>query len=217
MPKSVDSIVAYCNEILPNRLQTTTIVTFLDEAFKTIRHYTPDTTNWTTQTVSSQAQYTLPNNINVRDILQFHISNTTYNSTTVVSSTLCWDEYNFVGYRDYYKARSYRRATTNNSTTYAERIVINPIPTDVIYIKVLHWDYPVTSDSTTIIKNDFMVDYLQSKTLAKIAKTGHHPRIDLANNYELDAEEALMKLKRERSHVENELAPRHLSYKEWWR
>jgi len=214
MNKSISSIISYVNEVLPNAVQSTTLNTFIDEIVRTVKHYTPNIAVWSTQTVADQQAYTLPDHINVRDIISMHISNTTYNATTLVTSTLDWNPYRFVGYEDREKGLAYFRATTVGSS--AERICLSPIPDDVVYMKTMYWGSPQTSESTDIIKNDYMVDYIQNKLLAMIAKTGTYPRIDLANNYELEAMQNLTRLKLERKKVERELKERFKGYKDWW-
>jgi hypothetical protein len=125
-------------------------------------------------------------------------------------------EYQLGGYNQRNEGSKYFRATTQGSS--AERIGISPIPSDVVYYKVSYWDYPNTSNgTTTIVKNDYMVKYLQSKLLSRMCKVGQYPRIDMANNYEVEAMEALSILKREREEVENTMTPNRISYKDWWR
>lgn len=212
--KSIADIKLLVDEFIPNRVQSTTKNKLIDEIARTIRHYTPDVKVWSTQTVANQQVYDLPTHIRVDDIIRFEFSPTTYNSTTVVSSTLYWDFYKFVGYEDRNKSNIFYRGTTKASES--ERVGINPIPEDVNYIRVMYWDYPQTSDSTDVIENDYMTDYIQYKLMARIARIGNHPRIDLSNNYEIEAEAALRKLKQDREKIKLALSPKRISYKDWW-
>jgi len=217
MPKTITDIINYVNEILPNRAQSTTINTFIDDAAKNVRLWTPDVIDWSTQTVANQQTYNMPSNIRINDIVSFHITQTTYNATTLVTSTLDWREYKFAGYEDRYKGDIFFRATTGNSSINADRICLSPIPDDVVYFKALHWDYPNTSmGTTTIIKNDYLISYIENKVMAKISRMGLHPRIDLSNNYEIEAESYLRLLKQDREKVVMSLSPKRISYKEWW-
>jgi len=216
MPKTITEISDYINEMLPNRVNSTTLVTFIDDEFKLIRHFTPDYNVWSTETAANTQNYTLPNNIKADDVISFHVSGTTYNAAAVVTSTLDWNKYDFVGYEDRHKGGSYFKASTGTAN-YADIICLNPIPTDITYLKALYWDYPQTSNgSTTIISNDYVVAYLTNKVLSKVARVGNHPRIDLSNNYEIEAGDILNDLKREREKVVARLSPTRKGYKDWW-
>ena len=61
------------------------------------------------------------------------------------------------------------------------------------------------------------MEYLQNKLAARVCKSGSFPRVDLANNYEIDAE---FKLGIARTHYHNtkfkKQAKRNISYKRWW-
>lgn len=217
MPKIITDMIAYINEFLPNRANSSTINTFIDDEAKRIRRFIPDILDHSTQTVADQQTYNLPNNIRISDIISMYMSATTYNATTLVTSTLDWRKYKFAGYEDRYMGEIYFKATTENSSVNSDRICISPIPDDVVYFKISHWAYPNTSNgTTTIINNDTLVAYLENKVMAKISRMGNHPRIDLSNNFELEAESYLRVLKRERENKELALSSKRIGYKDWW-
>lgn len=215
MSKTVAGMISYIDEVLPNAVSSDLKVTYIDESFKNVRRFTPDIVDWTTQTVADQQEYDLPNNINVDDIISLYICETTYNTTTVVGSTMEWLKYKFAGREDRMKGNIYYRGTTEAAA--AERIGLSPLPDDVVYIRAQHWDYPQTSNgSTTIIKNDYMIEYIQNKVLAKVARTGAYPRVDLSNNYEIEAQFSYNNLMREHTRVRKGLQEKRIGYRDWW-
>jgi hypothetical protein len=74
-----------------------------------------------------------------------------------------------------------------------------------------------TSDSTTLLKvDDLLINYIQNKLAAKVCRSGSFPRIDLGNNYEMEAIESLNRAKLNKKQLETRTAKFKRSYKDWW-
>lgn len=220
MPKTVGEILDICNELVPNRIGTTTKVKFLNDILATVKKYNTEiTTLYTTGTVTSTAVYSLPSGVKVEDLTYVGISNSTFNTTTIAAnSTTIYLEYKFMGQDDPEVGLRYKEYTSSS-------IVITPMPDNDYYMV---WKYrpPLgpfsstadpTSDATvTIDVNNFLTNYIQNKLCAKIAKSMAFPRLDLANNYEMDAVEDLNNATMNYYKVNQIKQKRRISYKRWW-
>jgi len=204
------------DEIVENVIATTTKIRFINIALQEARPWMTKVETFSTQTVADQQLYNLPTGVKVSDILPegVYLTQTTYNTTTVVSSTLFYNKYKLRGRLCPLEGSQFFEYTT--------QLGISPVPDDVVYLKVMYrhvpGEYTSSSDSTTIFDYDSdIMNYLKNKTIARICKAGKFPRLDLGNNYELEAESNLdnarmnwYKMERRRK---NQNA---ISYRDWW-
>jgi hypothetical protein len=220
MPKTVGEILDICNEIVPNRVNTTTKVKFLNDILAIAKKYNTEiTTLYTTGTMASTAVYSLPSYVGINDILYVGISGSTFNTTTIAAhSTTIYLEYKLMGQDDPEVGLRYKEWSSSS-------IQIIPMPDDEYYM-VLKYKAPLgpysstadpTTDATqTINVNDFLTNYIQDKLCSKIAKTMAFPRLDLANNYELDAMDNLNQAIAYYYRLAQTRQKRRISYKRWW-
>lgn len=215
MSKSVADIIAWVDEKVPNKVESTSKVIFLkellghgSEAYK----FNTEVEWYDTATAADTNEYNLPSGVKVQDIVWIGVSNTTYNSTDVLGTTTPFTEYKFYGLEDSKIGSRY--------TEYTTQLSISPTPDDAYHMRILYKpNYANTSSNTTTILNMSgpLIEYLQNKVAASVCKSGSFPRIDLGNNYERDAE---TKLDTARTHYYNlkfrRQPKRNISWKRWW-
>jgi hypothetical protein len=215
MGKAISEIIAWVDEIVPNKIESTTKQIFVRELLGVggdIYKYNTEISMESTATVADQNEYDLPAGIRVEDIEWLGVSNTTYNSTDVLGTTTPFNEYKYYGLEDEIEGCRY--------THYTSQLSITPTPDDAYHMRILYKpNYAAnSSDSTTVLNFDNpLIEYLQNKLAARVCKSGSFPRIDLGNNYEIEAESKLnlarlnyYKLK----HVKQ--SKRNISWKRWW-
>lgn len=214
MSKTVAQIIAWVDQMLPNVIDSTTKYVFLEDMYKNIKKYNTEyVTSDTTPTASSQADYSLPSGVDYRDLMYVGVSPTTFNTTNIVGSTTPFVEYNFKSWKN----EDIGMQWWENSST---NIRLSSIPDDAYHMRFKYLPSLVcnaSTDSTTLIPgNDHMVSYLQNKLAAQVAKMGNFPRIDLANNYELEADEMLNKIRIDSFNFKTRQRGYNTSYKDWW-
>jgi hypothetical protein len=88
MPKTISQVLGFVDQMIPNAVDTTTKMIFIEDIFKDIREYNTEyVVSDTTPTASSQATYSLPTGIRWKDLIFVGISPTTFNTSNVVAST----------------------------------------------------------------------------------------------------------------------------------
>lgn len=214
MAKTVGQIINFVDQMIPNSVDSTTKMIFIEDIWKDIKEYNTEyVISDTTPTASSQANYSLPTGVHWKDLIWVGISPTTFNTTNVVGSTTPFVEYLYKSKRNLELGMQWWE---NTSTS----IRLASIPDDAYHMQYRYLPSLVcnaSTDSTTVIPgNDYMADYTQNKLAAQIAKFGAFPRIDLANNYELEAQEKLTKIKIESKKLKWARMGYSISYKEWW-
>lgn len=214
MAKTVGNIIGWVDAMLPNSVDSTTKMIFIEDIWKDIKKYNTEyVVSDTTPTASSQATYSLPSGVTWNDLIYVGVSGTTFNSSNIVASTTPFTEYLYRTKRNEEGASQWWEYTSTS-------IRLSAIPSNACHMQFRYLPSLVcnaSSDSTTVVPaNDDMVNYIQNKLAGQIAKYGSFPRIDLANNYELDAQEALIKVKITSKKMKWRQLGYSVSYKEWW-
>lgn len=215
MAKTIAEIIAWVDEIVPNKVESTTKQIFVRDLLgvgSDVYKYNTELTWHSTKTVANQNEYDLPAGVKVEDLVWLGVSNTTYNSTDVLGTTTPFVEYKYYGLEDTKEGSRY--------TNYTTQLSITPTPDDAYHMKMIYKpNYSAaSSDSTTVLNlNNPLLEYLQNKVAARVCKSLSFPRIDLGNNYEMEAES---KLDRARMHYYNnrhsKYSKRNISWKGWW-
>lgn len=214
MAKTIGGIVNWVDAMLPNAVDTTTKFVFIEDMFKDIKEYNTEyVVSDTTPTVADQAVYSLPSGISWRDLIYVGVSPTTFNSSNLTGSTTPFTEYLYKPERTVeIDSRWWEYSSTS--------IRIGTIPDDALHMRFKYLPNLVcnaATDSTTVFPgNDQMVGYIQNKLASQIAKYGSFPRIDLANNYELEAQEYLTKVKIESAKMKWKRISTDIGYRDWW-
>lgn len=213
MGRSITDILSWVDETIPNKLPTTSKMQYLsdlvgDGEFKKYNDYV---TTYEFATSSGSAEYDLPAGVRVTDLLYVGISATTYNTTNVLKSTTPFTEYKYRGLDD--EGVGY--------TEYTSQLALVPKPDNSYHIRIkyrpIYGPFTASSDTTTIITADSpLINYLQHKIAAKVCQAMSFPRIDLANNHEISAEENLATAKMNYFRKKRQLSKKNISYKGWW-
>lgn len=210
--KTLGQVLTYINEVLPNALNTTTIITFINDELRGIWKDATSTKIGEFNTVSSQYYYSLPTDCDFDMISENGLYIAT--STGVPTSTFTYNKYSYAGDDEELDGYKYYFVPGGFMGVY-------PIPDKNYNAKLKYQARPTlfssTNDSTTYFDIDQdSIMYLQDKVMAKVAKSGNAPDVDLANNYEMDAEEKKRKIRYEHRR-ERAKSPRiRWSYKEDW-
>jgi hypothetical protein len=182
MPETFQSVIDYVNEVYPNRLNSTTIITIINrECRKLYPYLTNSTINSTTITTTSDyGLYPLPTtNVHFDMIESVHVGDSTAGSTTI------YQPYEYAPSTDALGDYSFYNPLDNH-------IGIFPEPTTAaLPILIRYREPPVTilaaSDTTTYMNFDEdLTEVLINNVLSRIAKSGNFPRVTLANNYTVD-------------------------------
>lgn len=214
MGRTIAQIIASVDEAVPNKIESTSKIKFLSDLIGdgSFRKYNDIETYWDTYTVANQAEYDLPSGVDISDIIWVGISGSTYNSTDSVGSTTIYVEQRYIGKDD--SNIGYTDYTTKLALTY---------PPDgsyhmrVIYTPTYRSEYRASTDSTTIIyANKPLLNWLEAKLCAKVAKIGSFPRIDLANNYEIEAANYLSEAITTYDYKKRKRSRKQISYRDWW-
>jgi len=213
MGKTLESIIAWADETIPNKVSSTAKITLLSDLLGdgSFRNFNTYENEYTFYVSSHTAEYDLPSGIRVSDLTYVGITATTYNTTNVLASTTPFTEYKFQGLHD--EGTGYREYTT--------KLAITPKPMGKYHAKLryrpYYGPYTASSDTTTIVKADnSLINFLQYKLAARICQSMAFPRIDLANNFEMSAEYELSNAKCDYFKRQRALAKKPMSYKRWW-
>lgn len=213
MSKTLGQVLSYINELLPNKMNSTTITGLLNsEMLKIFRDMTSTALSTTLVTGSSQALYDLPSNCDFSLITENGIS-----VATSAGSTF-FNIYNYAGADEVNEALEGYRYYEGINRTFG----IYPIPlSSGLTIAIKYQKRPdlfgfASTDSTTIVPLDQdYVELLELRTMAKIAKSGNSPDIELANNFDADALEMRRELKFKRANERMKTPRKRFSYKDW--
>lgn len=215
MGKTIGDIITYVDSVIPNKITEATKIIFLSDLLGEgdFRKFNPEIVQYDTYTVADQSEYDLPASIKVKDLLYLGVSPTTYNSTDVVGSTTLFQIYKYYGQEDSQIGQRY--------TNYTSQLSLIPTPDDSYHMRMkyrpFYGAYSASSDSTTIIEADNnLINYLQNKVAARICKSMAFPRIDMGNNYEIDAEMNLNNARLNYYKTRRAESNRNISYKRWW-
>jgi hypothetical protein len=218
MGKAISEIIGWVNEVVPNKVNSTTMQVFLKELLgvgSEVYKFNTELTLNSTKTVANQNEYDLPSGVRVEDIEWLGVSNTTYNSTDVLGTTTPFNEYKYYGLEDEIQGCRY--------TNFTSQLSITPTPDDAYHMRIIYRpSYAAlgvaSSDSTTILNLDNpLIEYLQNKLAARVCKSGSFPRIDLGNNYEMEAESKLATARMQYYKIKHvKQSKRNISWKRWW-
>lgn len=218
MGKTITEILSWVDETVPNKIATTSKQRFIQDLLGRggdVYKYNTELVWQSTATVADQNLYDMPAGVQVRDITYLEVSGTTYNSTDVLGTTTPFTEYKFHGLED--------AKVGNRYTNFTTQLSITPTPEDAYHYRYLYkpayvGPYTATSDSTTVLNMDsVLIEYIQNKVAARVCKSGSFPRIDLGNNYEIEAESKLSNAKMNYYNLKHRTqSKRNISYKAWW-
>lgn len=212
MAETLGSILSYIDEVLPNNINSTTKINFINDEIKEFWPYMTSTKLYEFATSSGTAEYVLPTtNTKIEHIVEYGL--TIQTDTNAVTSTTIWGTYSYIGQNEVLEGNRFYDALNNKFGIY-------PVPDNGYTARIRYREYPTilssSSDSTTVLNlNNDYIKLIKYKALARVAKTGKFPRVDLANNYEMDAKEVERKLKLEAAKNKSRSPRTRWSYQDW--
>jgi hypothetical protein len=214
---TIQSVIDYVDEVIPNKINSTTKLKFVSDLVgrgSEFYKFNYALATYEFKASSSSAEYNLPAGVNAMDIVYVGVSGTTYNSTNLTKSTTPFTEYKYVGIDDLTAGKTGWSDYTSQITFGSK--FDNSYQAKIVY-KPYYGGYTASSDTTTILDVDTpLIEYLQAKVAAKVCKSMAFPRIDLANNYELEANEKLAKARTNYFRYKRKTSRQNISYRDWW-
>lgn len=210
--ETLADFLSYVNEILPNRVNSTTIVKFVNEESRQIWKYMTNIEyDYSLKTSSGIALYSLPTACQLDAIKSVMVSD-----STAITSTCSFSDYTFIGQDGELTANNYYVGVNGSIGLY-------PVPTVTGYnIQLEYQERPTifgyaTSDTTTLFNLDRdYLDFIRCKVMSRVAKTGNSPDVEMANNYEMDARVLEKKMKLEKARLNFKRNSNKISYTEGW-
>lgn len=216
--KTVGDIVSYVDRVVPNALATTDKMGFLLDIARNIREYNLNYETYDTNTSTNVNIYTVPSShLSYRDIIWLGVSNSTYD-VAISQSTCPISDYTEFKYKGKDEDTGSNQWLEHGSSA----VYIYGLSTQnkhwLKYRCVPHLEFGLnSSDSTTIVNVDnVLTDYIQNKLAAKVCRSGAFPRVDLSNNYELEAQELLSKVRLNKRILDTKRNPLKIGYRDWW-
>ena len=211
MAETLAQYLSYINEVLPSRVNSTTIITLTNNELRKHWRDMTSTSLYSLNTVANQYIYTLPTDCEFDSIVEKGIL---VSDSTIGSTSINYTQYSYVGSDDEAVSNSYCKGIGNT-------FVIYPTPEYSNYdIHIRYQARPTLfASSDTAVQFDINEDYIdlvRFRVMSRIAKSGNNPDVALGNNYEMDAMELEKKLKLRKALEKAKSPRRRVSYKEGW-
>lgn len=215
MSETIQQFKDYINELLPNRINSTTITILVNNEMRKIWHQMTSTEFYDSlTTISGQVFYSLPSDCDFEMIAENGIM--LGDSTNAVSSTTVFTNYSYSGADEELEGYKYFEGL-------GQTFGIYPAPTsdtDGYPIRIKYQKRPTlfasTDSSVQFPLDQDYIDFIRFKVMSRICKSGNSPDIELANNYEADAMEIERKLKLKRARDRSKTPRKRWSYKMDW-
>lgn len=207
MAETLGQSLSYINELLPNRMNSTTIITLINNELRKSWHQMTSTQLYDFNTVSSQVYYSLPTDCDFDMILEngVMVANTTGSTS--------YETYSYAGADEELTGNKYFQGLGGTLGLY-------PIPDNTYNSRIKYQERPIqfaSSDTATQynIDQDY-VDLIKFRVMSRVAKSGNAPDTELANGYELDANELERKLRMKRANMRMKNPRKRFSYQLDW-
>jgi hypothetical protein len=211
MAETLQQTLDYINEILPNKMNSTTIITLINNEQRKLWRNMTSTSLYEMYTVANQEIYTLPTDCDFEMITENGIL---VAGSTTGSTNQTFTAYKYAGKDDYAGDYVYYEALD-------ETFGIIPIPT--VSNKPIHIRYQprptlFASTDTAVQFNldEDYIDLIKFRVMSRICKSGNNPDPEMANNYEADAMELERKMKLRKARDKMKTRRRTVSYMEGW-
>lgn len=209
--KTLGQSLSFINEVLPNKVNSTTIITLINNEQRKIWHHMTSTSLYEAYTVANQELYSLPTDCEFERIVENGIL---VGESTNGSTSQSFTPYSYAGKDD--NASDYVYYEGLNDT-----FGIIPIPTvSNIPIHIRYQPRPImfasTDTNTQYNLNEDFIELIELRTMSRICKIGNNPDAELANNYEADANELERKMKVRLARDKAKNNRRRVSYREGW-
>lgn len=217
--KTVGDYINSVNLAVPNNIATTDKLVFLLDICREIKDFNSYYETWDTNTSTSASFYNFPSSdINFRDVQWIGVSNSTYD-VAISPSTMPYSDYTELVYKGLDESVTGNQWVESGTTG----VILYGLSTENKHrlrykcTPALTFGVATSSDSTTLLKtDDLLTSYIQNKLTAKVCKSGAFPRVELANNYEMEAQELYNKARLYKLQLQTRTAKFKRSYKDWW-
>ena len=211
MAETLQQALDYINEILPNRINSTTIIMFINQEQRKIWHSLTSTNMYEFETSSGVSLYSLPTDCELEYIVENGIQIS--DSTGAVTSTTLWNTYDYAGADEELTGSRYYEALDNFG--------LYPVPEQTgLKGRIRYQERPTLFASTdtgiSFNLDEDWIDFIKFKVMSRIAKSGNNPDVELANNYEADAIEIKKDLEMRKKKEEVKTPRYRYSYKDGW-
>lgn len=212
MAESLQEMLDYIAEVSPNAVNTTTIIGYINKEQKKYWDKMTSTKYYDFTLSSGTAYYDLPSDCKFEYIRENGLS--IYETTSAIASSDTYDKYSYAGADEEFVDPSYYRFTT--------QLGIYPIPTTSgKYARLWYQARPTLFNSTAGTTDQFnldddWIDFIRYKVISRVYKTGNNPDIEMANNYELEAQEVWKSMLMRKAKEKVKDARKKNSYREGW-
>lgn len=208
---TLGEVLDYIDTVLPNSLTTATKVIFINDEIKELWRDMSPYEIYEFDTVENQTFYDLPTNTKFDQIYEDGLKIAT--TTGSVNEDTLYNTYSFCASEDELTGYRFFDGLESNFGIYPEPDSIYDAKLKIIQYPTL---YAVTDTSKVIGLDRDYIKLLKLKVLSRVAKSGTFPRVDLANNYYMDAVELEKKMKYYSKYQKHKDKRHSASYKEGW-
>jgi len=209
--ETLGEILSYLDVILPNSLETLTKIVLINDEIKEIWRDMSPYYIYSFTTVEGQMFYNLPAYYRFDQIYEDGLKIATTEGT--VTEDTIYNTYSFCASEDELSGHSFFDGLEDNFGIYPE-----PDGEYNAKIKLVRYPdlYDETNTSEVVDLDRDYIKLLKLRVLSRIAKSGSFPRVDLANNYYVDALELEKKMKYYNKRSKFKDRRHSTSYKDGW-
>ena len=188
---NIQDFVTEVDTLYPNSFTDQQKITWLNQVQNRYVKWLTGETLYSFNTVADQEIYTLPDGISFDLVKALYISP----STDTPDSETYFEQYHKAGRDNYLAGKCFYKSLDN--------IGISPVPDNAYPARMYYQERP-TEFSSTDMTAEFNIDTdwieaLIFKVAARCAKTGKFPNVELANNYEAEAEDLLRQMRHQKT------------------
>lgn len=209
--ETLSQALSYIDELLPNKVASTTKITLINNELRRLWPYMTSTEIYEFVTVSSQYVYSLPSDCEFESIVENGLA--IGDSTATATSTTVFTTYSFAG--DDEELTDYHYYNVSGSLGIYPAPEYSDYPARLKYQKRPTLFASSDTNSQFDVEEDF-VDVIKLRTMSKVAKCGNNPDVELANNYDADADQLERKLKMRTLKKRSKTPRTRWSYREGW-
>jgi len=205
---TIGEILTDVDNRLPNQFTSAIKVGWANDIIRQIFKYMNKSKVYVFTTVKDQPTYALPSDGTIDLVYALKVANTTPTTTSTQFIT-----YDYAGLEQNLTGNQYYDGLSNN-------VGLFPTPTASSYeVRIFYKVRPTTlsESSLTVVPNinEDYHDIIKFYILMTIAKSGHNPDVQLANNYQLDYDECMARMFKDE--MEKKIrTPLKNSANRWW-
>lgn len=208
---TLQDVLTYIDTIYPNKMATQTKINIINDEQRKVFKFMNPTGMATITTIADQFSYSVPADCQVDLIQQLLVTS----STEAVAADTAFNNYEFAGLdQDMASGNFYYEAFG--------KVGLYPVPDKNGYTgRIIYSKRPVLFATIADAAVEFnteadWIDVIKFRVIARVAKSGNNPDVELGNNYEADANEMERRLKMDRANKKMRNPRQRVSYAEGW-